>query len=44
MELYDFIQEYNIEEVSTPALLKQREKLNENIFKDLTKESLVKIL
>lgn len=22
MELYDFIQEYNIEEVSTPALLK----------------------
>ena len=42
MELYDFIQEYNIEEVSTPALLKQREKLNENIFKDLTKESLVR--
>lgn len=42
MELYDFIQEYNIEEVSTPALLKQWEKLNENIFKDLTKESLVR--
>lgn len=40
MELYDFIQEYNIDEVSAPALLKQREKLNENIFKELTKESL----
>ena len=42
MELYDFIQEYNIEEVSTPALLKQREKLNENIFKELNKESLIR--
>lgn len=41
MELYDFIQEYNINEVSTPALLKQREKLNEQVFKDLTKESLI---
>lgn len=42
MELYDFIQEYKIDEVSTPALLKQREKLNENIFKDLNKEQLVR--
>lgn len=42
MELYDFIQEYNIDEVSMPALLKQREKLNENIFKKLTKEALVR--
>lgn len=42
MELYDFIQEYNIEEVSTPALLKQREKLNENIFKELNKEALIR--
>ena len=40
MELYDFIQEYNIEEVSAPALLKQREKLNENVFKILAKKSL----
>ena len=42
MELYDFIQEYNIDEVSTPALLKQREKLNEDIFKELTKEALIR--
>ena len=42
MELYDFIQEYNIDEVSTPALLKQREKLNENIFKELNQEALVR--
>ena len=42
MELYDFIQEYNIDEVSTPALLKQRMRLNENIFKDLNKESLIR--
>lgn len=42
MELYDFIQEYNIEDVSTPALLKQREKLNEEIFKELNKESLIR--
>lgn len=41
MELYDFIQEYNLEDVSTPALLKQREKLNEQVFKDLAKESLI---
>ena len=44
MELYDFIQEYNIDEVSTPALLKQRMKLNENIFKDLNKESLIRFM
>ena len=42
MELDDFIQEYNIDEVSTPALLKQREKLNEDIFKELNKESLIR--
>lgn len=42
MELFDFIQEYNIDEVSAPALLKQREKLNENIFKELTKEALIR--
>lgn len=42
MELYDFIQEYKIDEVSAPALLKQREKLNENIFKELNKEQLVR--
>lgn len=41
MELYDFIKEFNLEEVSSPALLKQREKLNEEVFKDLTKESLI---
>ena len=41
MELYDYIKEFNIEEVSSPALLKQREKLNENVFKELSKESLI---
>ena len=41
MELYDYIKEFNLEEVSSPALLKQREKLNENIFKELSKESLI---
>lgn len=41
MELYDYIKEFNLEEVSSPALLKQREKLDENVFKDLTKESLI---
>lgn len=41
MELYDFIENFNLEDVSAPALLKQREKLNENIFKDLNKESLM---
>lgn len=40
MELYDFIEQYNLGEVSAPALLKQREKLNENIFKELNKESM----
>lgn len=40
MELYDFIDNFNLEEVSAPALLKQREKLNEHIFKDLNQESL----
>lgn len=42
MELYDFIQEYKIDEVSAPALLKQREKLNEDIFKKLNKEQLIR--
>ncbi len=42
MELYDFINEYGLEKVSTPALLKQREKLNENIFKELNKEQLLR--
>ena len=42
MELFDFIREYNIDEVSAPALLKQREKLNENIFKELSKEALIR--
>lgn len=42
MELYDYIQEYNIDEVSTPALLKQREKLNENIFKELNQEAMIR--
>ena len=42
MELYDFIQQYNIDEVSAPALLKQREKLNEEIFKELNKEQLIR--
>ena len=41
MELYDYIKEFNIEEVSSPALLKQRAKLNENVFKELSKESLI---
>lgn len=40
MEMFDFINEYNINEVSSPAMLKQREKLNENVFKELNKESL----
>ena len=40
MELYDFIQEYSLDEVSSPALLKQREKLNEEVFKELNKDSL----
>lgn len=40
MELYDFIQDCNLDEISAPGMLKQREKLNEEIFKELTKESL----
>ena len=40
MELYDFIEQYNYENVSDVALLKQREKLNEEIFKELNKSSL----
>ena len=41
MELYDFIEEFNLEKVSDVALLKQREKLNENVFKELNKSSLI---
>ena len=40
MELYDFIEQYDYENVSDAALLKQREKLNEEIFKELNKSSL----
>ena len=40
MELYDFIEQYNYENVSDAALLKQREKLNEEIFKELNRNSL----
>lgn len=40
MELYDFIEQYNYENVSDVALLKQREKLNEEIFKELNRSSL----
>lgn len=41
MELYDFIKEVEIENVTDSALLQQREKLNENVFKELAKASLV---
>lgn len=41
MELYDFIQEYHLDEVSSSALLKQREKLNEDVFKKLNASSLI---
>lgn len=40
MELYDYIKIYDIEKVSTPGFLKQRRKLNEEVFKYLAKESL----
>lgn len=41
MELYDFIEQYDYENVSDVALLKQREKLNEEIFKELNISSLI---
>lgn len=41
MELYDFIDSYNLEEVGAPALIKQRDKLNENIFNELNHKSIV---
>ncbi len=41
MELYDFIEEFDLEKVSDVALLKQREKLNEEVFKILNKSSLL---
>lgn len=40
MELDDFINLCNKEDISSPALLKQREKLNEEIFKYLNEESM----
>lgn len=40
MELYDFNQLTNKLNMSTPAVLKQREKLNEDVFIELTKASL----
>lgn len=42
MELYDYIKEFNLEAVSAPAMLKQREKLNENIFLELNKNSMIR--
>ena len=42
MELYDFIKEYDLKSVSSPALLKQRKKLNEEIFKELNNEQLIR--
>ncbi len=41
MELYEYIEQFNLNDVSDVALLKQREKLNEEVFKDLNKSSLV---
>lgn len=40
MELYDFIKETGINDVTDSALLQQREKLNEEVFKELANESL----
>lgn len=40
MELENFISLCNKEDISSPALLKQREKLNEEIFKYLNEESM----
>lgn len=40
MELYDFIKEAGIDDVTDSALLQQREKLNEEVFKELANESL----
>lgn len=40
MELYDFIEQFNLNKVSDAALLKQREKLDENVFKKLNQNSL----
>lgn len=40
MELEDFINLCDKEDISSPALLKQREKLNEEIFKYLNEESM----
>ncbi len=41
MELYDYIEQFNLNDVSDVALLKQREKLNEEVFKSLNASSLV---
>ena len=40
MELYDFIKEAGIDDVTDSALLQQREKLNEEVFKELSNQSL----
>lgn len=40
MELEDFINICDKEDISSPALLKQREKLNEEIFKYLNEETM----
>ena len=40
MELYDFIEQFELKKVSDVALLKQREKLDENVFKTLNQNSL----
>lgn len=40
MELYDFINEYDLNSISSPGFLKQREKLDPIIFKILNERSL----
>jgi len=40
MELNDFIEKFELATVSDVALLKQREKLNEEVFRDLNNESM----
>jgi hypothetical protein len=41
MELNDFLEKCSLEDVSDVALLKQREKLNEEVFKILNDESMI---
>lgn len=40
MELEKFVEEYNIKDISTPGMLKQRQKLNAEVFKYLNDESM----